>query len=116
MEMDNVEKNVENEELKPEQNEFFGGIVQSYEPELVLASPRLVKTVVNELEKLRADLIGLSDPRQRRRFLPQVQDYLSYLSGDVTTLQLQQMSDMIDVIRALMISAALERISTRSGM
>ena len=47
--------------LKPEQNEFFGGIVQSYEPELVLASPRLVKTVVNELEKLRADLIGLSD-------------------------------------------------------
>ncbi len=99
--MDNVEKNVEKEEIgKPEQNEFFGGIVQSYEPELVLASPRLVKTVVNELEKLRADLIGLSDPQQRRRFLPQVQDFLSYLSGDVTTLQLQQMSD----------------ISTRSGM
>ena len=102
--------------LKPEQNEFFGGIVQSYEPELVLASPRLVKTVVNELEKLRADLIGLSDPQQRRRFLPQVQDFLSYLSGDVTTLQLQQMSDMISVIRAWMISGALERISTRSGM
>ena len=102
--------------LKPEQNEFIGGIVQPYEPELVLASPRLVKTVVNELEKLRADLIGHSVPQQRRRFLPQVQDFLSYLSGDVTTLQLQQMSDMIDVIRALMISAALERISTRSGM
>ena len=58
--------------LKPEQNEFIGGIVQPYEPELVLASPRLVKTVVNELEKLRADLIGHSVPQQRRGFLPQV--------------------------------------------
>ena len=33
--MDNVEKE---EDLKSEQTEFFGGIVQSYEPELVLAS------------------------------------------------------------------------------
>ena len=111
-----MSKKMSKKNLKPKQNEFFGGIVQSYEPELVLASPRLVKTVVNELEKLRADLIGLSDPQQRRRFLPQVQDFLSYLSGDVTTLQLQQLSDMISVIRAWMISGALERISTRSGM
>ena len=103
--------------LKSEQTEFFGGIVQSYEPELLLASPRLVKTVVVELEKLRADLIGHSDPQQRCRFLPQVQDFLSYLSGDVTTLQLQQMSDMISVIRAFMLSAEGDQfISTRSEM
>ena len=72
--------------------------------------PRRMRLVVSttraKLVKLQKDLIGLAGPQPRLRFLPQVQDYLSYLSGDVSTIQLQQMSVMISAIRAWMPSGA----------
>ena len=56
--------------LKPAPSEMLDAVVQSYEPELVLASPRLVQTVVNELDQRRAALNGLSTVNSAVDFYP----------------------------------------------
>ena len=65
--------------------------------------------MIDRLRKLEQDLIRLADPRLCRTFLPQVQHYYNVLVRRVSKLQLRQMSDMISIIRELMLTRAVSK-------
>ena len=73
-------------------------------PEPTLASVKQGTTMIDKLGKLQQDLIELADPLLCRTFLPQLQNYLNILVRRVSTLQLREMSDMISIIRELMLN------------
>ena len=89
-----------NKNLKPE---------PTYEPKPILVSKGQVNKMIDRLGTLQQDLISLADPLLCRTFLPQLQNYFNVLVRPVDKLQLRQMSDMISIIRELMLTRPVSK-------